>query len=111
MFLAAAGILFIAFLSVALIGITEARLGVRRLEAEIERRTAEFALQNPAIQQETILSAQDEALEHARFSSSLLSLSRAHSQARSNSPEPVLDESSSSELVPLSRSKSPVPQS
>jgi hypothetical protein len=105
--LAAAGLLFIAFVSLAFVGITEAKVGVRRLEREIDERAAtlkENMLPDVAY-------GETDALAEARFSSSLLSLSKAHLQARHNSPEPVRDESSSLVSVPLPQSKNPAPVS
>ncbi len=105
MLFAAAGLLFIAFASLAVVGISEAHMGVRRLEQELDRRTAGTAENFGAVESSGIAPVEAEALAHARFSSSLLSLSKAHLQARHDSPEPAPDESSSSELVPLVRSK------
>ena len=111
MLFAAAGLLFIAFVSLAVVGISEAHMGVRRLEQELDRRTAGIPEQILANSGGEISHSEAEAFAEARFSSSLLSLSKAHSQARRDSQEPALDESSSSELVPLARSKSLVRES
>lgn len=105
MLFAAAGLLLIAFLALAFVGITEARTGVRRLEQDIEQSNVTqeaFAFQGGFA--ETEISA-------ARFSSSLLALSKAQLQARHNSPEPVHVESSSSALAPRPQSKTPAPVS
>ncbi len=108
MLFVAAGLLFIAFIALAFVGITEARVGVRRLEQQIDRGSVEMAQEFGAY---SLADREAEALAEARFSSSLLSLSKAHLQARHGSPEPVLDESSSLASIPLNRSKNPVPQS
>jgi hypothetical protein len=109
MLFAAACLLFISFVALAFVGVTEARVGVRRLEKEIDRRSIEMT--HHFGQDDDAAAREAEALAEARFSSSLLSLSKAHLQARHDFPERALDESSSSVLVPLTQSKNPVPQS
>src|ERR1035438_1467764 len=106
MLFAAAGLLFIAFIALAFVGIKEARVGVRQFEHELDARALETARARDTDHE--FASREAEQLAEARFSSSLLSLSKAHLQAQRDSQEPVLDESSSLVSVPLSQSKSPV---
>ncbi len=105
----AAGLLFISFIALAFVGISEARVGVRRMEyATNDPSTATAEAFGGSY---TMADREAEALAEARFSASLLSLGRAHLQAQHGFPEHVHDESSSSVLVPLIQSKNPVPQS
>jgi hypothetical protein len=103
---AAAGLLFIAFIALAFVGVSEAKVGVRRLDRQMDE-------QSPASGAETSFNRvgqlEADALAEARFSSSLLALSKAHLQARHSSPEHVHDESSSLVSVPLPQSKNPAP--
>jgi hypothetical protein len=104
----AAALLFISFIALAFVGISEARVGVRRMEYAADNQSTAMA---EAFGSYTIADREAEALAEARFSASLLSLSKAHLQAQHGSPEHVHDESSSSVLIPLTQSKNPVPES
>ncbi len=106
MLFAAAGLLFIAFIALAFVGITEAKVGVSRLERQIDERAT--AMHEAEAVHEMF---EAETISDTRFSSSLLALSKAHLHARHNSPEPARAESSSSVSVPLPQSKTPAPVS
>jgi hypothetical protein len=95
----ATGILILAFVALTLIGVTDARLGVERFKRELDASAGIGAMQ-------FALASEEDALDEARFSASLLCLSRAQLQSVRNSPEPVSDESSLSVLVRPVRSKS-----
>ena len=105
----AAGLLFISFIALAFVGISEARIGVRQMEHAIDDRS--IAMAEAFGGSYTLADREAEALAEARFSASLLSLSRAHLQAQHGSPEHVHDESSLLVSIPLIQSKNPVPQS
>lgn len=99
MLFAAAGVLILALAALAFIGITDARLGVERLERELDASSG-------AIDLPFTMAAEVDALEAARFSASLLCLSKAQREAVRNSPARVSDESSSLVSVRPVQSKS-----
>lgn len=94
----AAGMFALAFVALAYIGIMDARTNLRRFERE---------LQVPAFSGVGDM----DALDDARFSASLLSLSKVPQLMKHSSPEPVHDESSSLVLVRPAQSKSLLPRS
>jgi hypothetical protein len=104
MLIAAAGVLITAFVALAFVGVADARIGVRRLERELDMQPsgAEMGYGKSAVS----LANKLNALEEARFSASLAALSKVQQSTVRNSPEPVLDESSSLVSVPLVQSKS-----
>ena len=106
MLLAAAGVLILGFIALAVVGVSEAHMILHRLDVEADAIKLADRLRNEhlALKVEREVPVVDEA----RFTSSLLALSKAQTQVRSSSPEPVHDESSSLVSVPLARSKSPV---
>jgi hypothetical protein len=97
--LAAAGILILAFVALAFIGVADAHLGVERLKLALDA-TAGMGARHLS------LAAKMEAMEEARFSASLLCLSKVQPLAVRNSQEPVSDESSSLVSVRPVQSKS-----
>jgi hypothetical protein len=105
--LAAAGILILGFIAIAVVGVSEAQTLLSRLDTESDAmnlagsQQATQSLSVPVI-------PEAEAVDEARFTSSLLALSKVQTQVRSNSPELVRDESSSLVSVPLAQSKNPV---
>ena len=109
MLFAAAGLLFMAFVALAFVGLTEARVGVRRLERQLQERSE--VLNNTLSLPGEPTDREAEALANARFSSSLLALSKVQLQAKHTSPEPVHDESSSLVSVRLPQSKNHAPVS
>jgi hypothetical protein len=103
MLITTAGIFLMAFVALAVVGVADARAGVRRLEREMD-------VQGPGPEagfgaSSSLLATKIDALEEARFSASLAALSRVQQSVVRNAPEPVLDESSSLVSVPLVRSK------
>jgi hypothetical protein len=108
MLLIVAGILIVSFISMAFLGILNAHVTVRRLEAALDGQSLftskEFEFDNTSVFGNRV----DRFEEEERFTASLLSLSRAHLQSGHNSPARVHDESSSSVSVPLVQSKTPV---
>jgi hypothetical protein len=99
MLFAAAGVLILALAALAFIGITDARLGVERLERELDASNGATELPFP-------MADEVDALDAARFSASLLCLSKAQQEVARNSPALVNDESSSLVLVRPAQSKS-----
>lgn len=105
-----AAILLVGFITVAVVGVREAQIGVRRLEAEpthfLNGEAEESSASHPA--RWSTAAASVDALEDSRFTSSLLALGKAQTPRTHNSPVPVSDELSSSESVlqPLSKSLS-----
>ena|ERR1700742_103006 len=107
MLLIVAGILIVSFISVAFLGILNAHVTVRRLEAVLDGQdlftSKEFEFDNKSI----FATRTDTVEEEERFTASLLSLSRAHLQSVHSSPVRAHDESSSLVSVPLVQSKTP----
>ena len=107
MIVAIAAILVVGFITVAAVGITEARSGIKHLEDDGDfglcnfRNTFESSYPARWVPAVTTV----DALEANRFTSSLLSLGKAQTQGRHDSPGLVHDESSSLVLVPLTQSK------
>ena len=99
MLFAAAGVLVLALAALTFIGITDARLGVHRLERELD---GSYEGNDPGLS----LAGEVDALEAARFSSSLLCLSKAQQEGVRNSATPESAESSSLVLVRPVQSKS-----
>jgi hypothetical protein len=97
--LAAAGVLILALVALAFIGVTDARLGVQRFQRDLD---VSLGADNMMFS----LVGEVDALEEARFSASLLCLSKVQQGVAHNSPAPVSDESSSLVLVRLAQSKS-----
>ena len=108
MLFAAAALLFVTLMGFAFLEVSELKRKIRKLEGEVEKLTANGIRQTPSADSET--ESIDSASE-ARFSSSLLSLSRVHLQARRDSPRPELDESSSLVSVRHAQSKNPAQES
>jgi hypothetical protein len=98
-----------AFVALAFVGVTDARMGVRRFERELDLQGAGEGegLGRSAFS----LAGKLDALEEARFSASLAALSKVQQSVVRSSPEPALDESSSLALVPLAQSKNQRPVS
>ena len=98
-------LVFVILVAVAFLGISDTpRAGVRRLEHQI---AADQEMAQEIACRDEIASREADVLSEARFTQSLLSLSKVHSQARHDSPEPVPGESSSLVLVPQRQSKNP----
>lgn len=99
MLIAAAVVMVLALAALAFVGVTDARLGVERLERELDAANGTTDLPFS-------MAGEVDGLEAARFSASLLCLSKAQQEAGHNSPAPVNDESSSLVSVRPVQSKS-----
>lgn len=105
MIITIAAVLMVGFITVAIVGVREARAGVRRLE------TGSGSLGGQELEEEKdsarcMTSAGTvDALQASRFTSSLLALGKAQKQLTRNSPAPEHAEPSSLESVlqPLSK--------
>lgn len=106
MLLAAAIVLILGFIAVAVVGVSEARTLLGRLDTETDAMKLVAGNQHAEPLSFAPL-PETEAVDEARFTSSLLALSKVQTQVRSNSPEPVRDGSSSLVSVPLAQSKNP----
>ncbi len=112
MFIALGAFLFVAFMSLAFVSIAATRVNVRQLEAALDSRDWETSDERRLFSVPAPNEFKDlESIDAARFTSSLLCLSRVQSQVKSNSPEPVHDGVSSLVLVPLPQSRSLVRES
>jgi hypothetical protein len=109
MILVLTAILIVGFISIAVIGIKEAEVGVRRLEAETSQShpidPEESTPMHPS--QWSPATSSSDPMEESRFTSTLLSLSRAQIRLMHSSQGPALDESSSLVSVRQPQSKSP----
>jgi hypothetical protein len=104
-FFAVAGLFVMALGAYAVIGILDARRNVHLLEQQLSGNTTPSRARNREI---ALAVDQQDPLAEARFSSSLLSLSKAHLQAQHASPAPEPAEASSLVLVRPPQSKSHV---
>ena len=108
MLIALGALVIVALASVAVLGILAARENVRQLEASIDSRewgASAEKLTSPDLHPSE--KKHIDALETARFTSSLLSLSKVQTQVTHDFPAPVLDEASSLVSVRQLQSKSP----
>ena len=112
MFIALGAFVFLALTSVAVLGIVAARDNVRQLEAAIDSR--DWGSSEEKLLSGNLHPAEEkhlDALQTARFTSSLLSLSKVQTQVKHDCPAPVPDEVSSLVLVPQPQSKNLAPKS
>ena len=98
MLFTAGGLAFITFLTIAFVGVAEARVKLRRFEKEIDSLSpaADDPLSTGNILRGELAQDEHESLEAAAFSSSLLSAMNIHSEAQPVRPETVSEEAQSS---------------
>lgn len=99
MVIAAVCVLMMAFAALAFVGVADARIGVRRLERALDSQDTNE--DDGRSRSATFLADKLDALEEARFSASLVALSKAQQSGVRNSPVPAPGESSSLVSVPL----------
>ena len=108
MIIAITAIFLVGFITVAVIGMREAKTGLDSLEAErayaVSSEEQSHERSHPARWHSSVYSA--DGLEASRFTSSLLALSKAQTQWTHSSPERVPAESSSLVSVPQPELKS-----
>jgi hypothetical protein len=112
--LAIAVFMFLGFLTLAVVGVRGAQLGVHGFETDptyFPGKKEEDRLERVHEVSWTSTAIPVDAVEASRFTSSLLSLSKAQTRLMRNSPEHAHDESSSSVSVHQPQSKSPSPES
>ncbi len=102
-------IFLFGFITVAFVGLREAKLGVDSLQAQPDYQAEAAPVQpaeqvHPARWHSTVCSV--DGLEASRFTSSLLALSKAQTQWTRNSPAHVRAESSSLALIRQPESRS-----
>jgi hypothetical protein len=107
MILAVAVFMLLGFLTLAIVGVKEAQLGVDGFVAERDYSSGneEAARAQKEADHWASTATPLDAVEASRFTSSLLSLGTAQTLLTRNSPEPAHDVSSSSESVLQPRSK------
>lgn len=98
MLFAAGGLAFITFLTIAFVGVADARAKLRRFENEID---AIFPAGDDHLNTGNMFPGELDRVEHdslemAAFSSSLLSAMNVHSQAQRVCPETVPEEAQAS---------------